>query len=85
MGECQFGGGVLPVRLADVETVVKTVIGQAGRVRHPLHRVDDDARVLGWPLGIVGTVAGITAVTAKRCRRDPLMSGSCTGGYTSRC
>jgi hypothetical protein len=38
-----------------------------------------------WHDGDDLLVAWIITVIAQHCRRDPLTSSSCTGGYTSRC
>jgi transposase len=54
---------------------MKPLTGQAGRVCHPLHRVEDDARVLGRPLGMVGTQVdagqrpGVSTAEAAELRR----------------
>ena len=37
-------------------SAAEPAIKEAGRVRHPPHRVEDDARMLGWPLGVVCAV-----------------------------
>lgn len=49
MAERKFGGVVFPIRLLHRDTMVEPVTGQAGRVRHPLHRVEHYAGMLGWP------------------------------------